>query len=103
MLPGRFSFLKTCFLSLGVHSAGHSRPGGVQCNEGAVHEDRGRVPHRLLCDRQSQLRARGPLPSAHPPGQRPVGQDWGAGGGRNGNIRTSSRTTDNQKVGCSFL
>lgn len=57
-----------------VRSAGHSRSGGIQRHEGAVHEDRGRFPHRLLRDGQGQFRARRPIPSAHPASQRPVRQ-----------------------------
>lgn len=40
---------------LHLHSAGHSWSRRIQCNEGAVHEDRRRIPHCLLCDRQGQL------------------------------------------------
>lgn len=70
-LPVQFSLLVgvcPCFPSVG-----HCRSGGVQCHERAVHEDRGRLPHRLLCDRQGQLWTRGPVPSTHTTGQRQVG------------------------------
>lgn len=59
-------------MCLHLHSAGHSRPGGVQRHEGAVHEDRRRLPHRLLGDGQGQLRARRPFPPTHTTGQRQV-------------------------------
>ncbi len=61
-----------------LRSAGHSRPGGVQCDEGAVYEDRRWLPHRLLCDRQGQLWTRWPIPSTHTTGQRQVGYDSSA-------------------------
>lgn len=60
-------------LCLFCPSSGYSRPGGVQCNAGAVHEDWRWFPHRLLSDRQGQLRARGPVPPADPQGQGQVG------------------------------
>lgn len=44
-----------------------TRPaGGVQRLPGTVHAHRGRLPHSLLGHGQGHLRARGPLPPAHP-------------------------------------
>lgn len=57
---------------LHIPSAGHSRPGGVQCNEGAVHEDGRRFPHRVFRHRQGQLRTCRQVPSTHTTGQRQV-------------------------------
>lgn len=63
---------------LHLHSAGHSWSGRIQCNEGAVYEDRRRIPHCLLRDGQGQLWACRPISSTHTSSQRQVGYSLAA-------------------------